>query len=526
MTKGKKIALWIVGVLVALIAAAVICVDTIASKAARAELDDLFADTPEVQASFGRIHVFLLSGSVLVNDIRFEAPNLSAEINNLNIAFVDYFALLKNRRLSIAQISIDKPTIALTIDEKAENLGLPQIKIDAPDDSIKLNGISLGQLELNKACLRLKSSRTKLDVAVDSLTAECNDLWFDPETKAFGYNDSVYLFELGSLHLTTPDGEIGVETHGVKTKNQGGLAIGYTRVQNLISVLKLADKKNEPTTWIDMELNAVKTSDFNPIRKALAKDYTLQSIDVDLKRMAVKRDMRHAPKEPFPTPQEFLMRLPVTFDIQTVNAKVQEIDVELYLQRENPGKVQIKKAHAELSNITNRKGAAWVNKAHAPVGDGTFDAEYTIHMDEKSTFDISLRGTNIEGSFLSPLMRPIVGLTFDCDISLLEAQYSGDSKMAAGEFEMQYRGLHINAFPEEKVAIAEITKYADLISDVANSLLTKSNPSSVDVRPRRYKVDWKRDEWKEYPLYLFGCCINGAVETLTPGLNVHRQILK
>jgi hypothetical protein len=71
-----------------------------------------------------------------------------------------------------------------------------------------------------------------------------------------------------------------------------------------------------------------------------------------------------------------------------------------------------------------------------------------------------------------------------------------------------------------------ITKNAGIINSVANSLLPKSNPTSVDIRPREYYVEWKRDVWSPFPLYLFGACINGAMKTFLPGLFVHEQVSK
>ena len=69
-----------------------------------------------------------------------------------------------------------------------------------------------------------------------------------------------------------------------------------------------------------------------------------------------------------------------------------------------------------------------------------------------------------------------------------------------------------------------VTKNANTFTTLANTLMPKSNPTAVDVHPRAYEVEWKRDVWKPFPLYMFGPCINGAVETLLPGLYVHKEV--
>lgn len=71
-----------------------------------------------------------------------------------------------------------------------------------------------------------------------------------------------------------------------------------------------------------------------------------------------------------------------------------------------------------------------------------------------------------------------------------------------------------------------MTKNAKLFEGVANSLIPKSNPTSVDIHPRAYEVEWKRDPWMEFPFYMFGPCIDGVKKTFLPGLYVHKQTNK
>ena len=89
---------------------------------------------------------------------------------------------------------------------------------------------------------------------------------------------------------------------------------------------------------------------------------------------------------------------------------------------------------------------------------------------------------------------------------------------------MQYHGLNVKVHKEDNIPYEIVTRNADLFTNLANSLVPKSNPTSVDPAPRRYYVEWKRDEWKPYPLYLFGPSIDGIKKTMLPGLYVHKQV--
>ena len=68
-----------------------------------------------------------------------------------------------------------------------------------------------------------------------------------------------------------------------------------------------------------------------------------------------------------------------------------------------------------------------------------------------------------------------------------------------------------------------VTKNADFITSAAKNLIPRSNPTEVDIRPRAYMVEWKRDSWQPFSLYLFGPCIDGVKMTMLPGLYVHKQ---
>ena len=140
-------------------------------------------------------------------------------------------------------------------------------------------------------------------------------------------------------------------------------------------------------------------------------------------------------------------------------------------------------------------------------------------MDRKSSFDLSIHGKDLDLENMNPFIRPLVGITCAIHVNQLDADYSGDQTIAKGAFCMQYHGLDIKVHKKDNIPYKIVTKHADFFTSAANSLLPKSNPTSVDIRPRKYAVEWTRDEWSPYPLYLFGPCIDGLKKTmLTPGI--------
>lgn len=541
MKKSVKIALWVLGSLAVLVVALFLGADIIASRLVKKEVSKTFDSLPNTDAMVGGIYLNLLSGSAIVKDITFSthsltledemtedrAPGLAMHIPTLAIWNINYPELFRNHHLSVFKITIGNPQLLVYLDEDHPESILPTFPQDTTLDKAEswLRNVDVRHIELDDFCARLKSTHSPLHLAIDSLTAECHDIAYNFADSVFSYNDSVYELHLTSAKVALPDGLIEMEVHDLTTKDQGSLGLGYTRIRNVIAHKQMADLAREPITWIDLELNSLSTSPFNPIRKVLTQDWTLDKIDVDVRSMQVCRDARYAPQAPFGTPQEFLRKLPVIFQIKQIEAIARKIDVDLYTTDINCGKMHLRDGHAWMTNVTNRPGAVWKNHAKAPFGTkGHVDAHYDFHMDKASSFELSLNGSDIELEDMNPFIRPLVGITCTCHVDQIETSYKGDKTMASGAFCFQYHGLDVKVHKEDNIPYKIVTQHADFFTSAANSLIPKSNPTAVDIHPRCYSVEWKRDVWSPYPLYLFGPCIDGVKKTMLPGLYVHKQI--
>ena len=539
--KSVKITLWIFGALAVLVIGVFLGADIIASHIVKKEVSRTFDRLPDADASVGGVYLNLLSGSAIVKDITFSthsltledeetnerAPGLAMHIPTLSVWSINYVELLKHRHLAIYKVTVDNPQVLVYIDEEHPETILPEFPKDTTLEKARiwLQNLDVSHIEIDDLCARMKSTRTPLHVATDSLTLEVHDIAYNFADSLFTYNDSVYSLNLAAAKVKTPDAMVEIEVHELAHEDEGKIELGYTRIRNLVDHKRMAQMAKEPVTWIDLELNSLSTSPMNPIRKIQTEDYTLDKIDVDVKRMHVCRDERFKPKEPFGTPQEFLRHLPVLFRIKQIEALARKIDVELFTTDVNCGKLQCRNIRAGMTNVSNHPGTIWRNHAKAPFGkNGHIDAAYDIHMDKISSFSLSLKGQDIDLEDMNPFIRPLVGITCTCRVNDIDASYSGDKDKAEGTFCMQYKGLDVRVHKEDNIPYKIVTKNADLFTNLANSLVPKSNPTAVDIHPRRYSVEWKRDVWSPYPLYLFGPCIDGIKKTMLPGLYVHKQV--
>ena len=551
MKRGSKIALIVVLAIVVTIGVGIMSIDIWASRMASKVVRNSIASdsTTTTYMSIGKVHVLLMSGCVGVEDIyltsdtsviflndgklqacnpKNKKPGMAVYIPYIGVDFIQYIRFLKHKELDIHDIYVYDPQIMVFLDEKKPKECLPVINLT---DSLRLADISnvlkrieLANLNLERVSAELKSMRTQLHVTADSLSLAVNDLAFNMQDTTYAYNDSVYTLLAEHIYFKLGDGSAELDVRDITTKDAGSLCIGPLRFRNLVDSKKMAEKAKDYVTWVDICVNSVKTSSINPIRKGLSQDWTVDSVYADVRRLKVIRDQHMKPTHKFPLPQEILMNIPARFAIGHVAARVSEIDCAMTLDAQNYGKLNMKNMDAEMQNISNRPKNIWRNKVRGSLGgDSRLEASLDLHMVKDGTFDVKLQGENIELGALNSFLRPIAGLTCESHLDKLETSYTGDKTMASGDFLMMYHGFNITTY-KENASIKEITQNAEIIQAFANGLIPKSNPTVVDAYPRRYKVDWKRDEYKPYELYVFGPAINGVIETLLPGLYVHRQI--
>ncbi|MBQ2067587.1 MAG: hypothetical protein II457_01520, partial [Paludibacteraceae bacterium] len=169
MKKTVKITLWVLFSIVALGIVLFLSADIIASTLVKKEVSKAFANIPDANAEVGNIYLNLISGSAVVKDISFSthslqiedeesqkrAPGLAIRIPTLAVWNVDYYQLLRHRRLEIFSISLDDPEVVIYMDEKNPASLLPTL----PKDTT-----------LEKAGVWLKSFRVR-HINIDRFTA-------------------------------------------------------------------------------------------------------------------------------------------------------------------------------------------------------------------------------------------------------------------------------------------------------------------------------------------------------------------
>lgn len=532
MKKTTKILLIVLAVILTIGIAGFICADVLISRVATTQVNKVLATLPEGEASIGSISVRVFSGTASVGDIRFAYSKdtvikkdtfhvgATISVDRIDIGRVFYTLLLKKQAL-VHSLTIVRPQVELWLDEQHPERSFPAFESDATRSfEFPLNKAELKHLNIKNASFALHSLSSKLDVLADSCSIALYDLVYDT---AFHYCDSVYKLTLAHAAIMLPDGRMKIETRQLSHANQGPLTLGATRIANTMPKKRLGDIVKEPVTWIDMTLSSVETSAFNPLHKALAQDFSLQSVNAQVECMDIFRDERYKPKSVFLMPQTILMSIPVVFNIEHVHAGINIINIDFASTDKNIGQLSLGNIKATVKNITNKRGATLKASGTCPLQAGKANAAFEMTMNKNCNWVMDLHAENVNAALLNPFIRPLVGMTAECFIDALDTRYKGDILKADGTFRMLYHGFRVKVHKEDDIPYKIITKNANTFTALGNSLLPKSNPSSPTKQPRGYQVTWKRNEWKPFPLFLFGPCIDGVKKTMLPGLYVHLQ---
>jgi hypothetical protein len=283
----------------------------------------------------------------------------------------------------------------------------------------------------------------------------------------------------------------------------------------------LGDSVQEPATWIDMHLKSAILSPLNPIHKVLNKDYTIKHIDAVVSFMDVFRDERYKLKHATVMPQRILMNLPMTFYVQDAGVQIERIHIGFAITKKHIGHLDLGNINARVANITNRLGYTMRLDGSCPMGAGAANARFDLSMNRECGFRIQLKGKELNTSFLNSFLRPFTGITSDCRVDSIYANYTGNDRNATGTFRMVYHNFSMKVNKDDDIPFEIITKHAGVITRVGNALVPKSNPPTKHIQPRGYQVAWTRNENKDVELYLFGPIIDGVKKTFLPGLYVH-----
>lgn len=488
------------------------------------------------------------SGVMDIYDVRAMAylddsyrQSVDAGVEHVRVGGFDAAQFNAYKQMQIRNVHLYNPEVALRIDETMAatpiagqvrladidslDRALLQAKLDVAAEFI--TGLTIDTIAVHQAAVDVRSLSSAFWLRSDSLDLSVFGLGYSLiDEIPYHYNDSVYHFFLGHSDIITPDSLLRVTASDVRYDNGGAFEVGPTHIRHIVDRWQLAHRMGDmPSSWIDMHLNSLRTSSKNVVREVLTvrDGFRLDTLYADVASMHVFRDKRFSPKQPYTLPQTNLLNLTYPFVVRRVDARLRKVQVEMALTEKSVGRLALNDLHVSVRNVTPIPNSVIRVAATGKIGTGSLRARFDMTVNRACDWHIALDAKNLNTHCLDDMIYPIVGMKIGCDVHHLTADYGGNKDVANGTFCMEYDHLDIHAYKDSDSPFTVVGKMSGLINSAGKTLVNQSNPSRPGKEPLSYQVTWKNDIWTDPAIFYIGPVINGCVETLLPGLFIHRR---
>ncbi len=467
---------------------------------------------------------------------------LCAGVRKIRVGGFDVAKFNTIKQMEIKNVHLYDPFVSLSVDESeaqtSEHKETTRKELNEIKDKLQtanldaalefITGLDIDTIQIHDAQLDMQSIVTAFNVQADSLSLSLYGIGYSLiDEIPYHYNDSVYQFRLGYAQIITPDSLTAIETSNIRYDNGDVFSIGKTHIYNIVDKWHLAHEMGDiPSTWIDMTINSVRTSSKNIVAEAftVADGFYLDTLYADVQSMSVFRDNRYSPDKPFRLPQSYLLNLTYPFVVHRVNAGIRDLHIEMALTDKCVGMLDLGPVSARVNNVTAMRDSTISVLGHCKIGYGSADAKFDMKVNPTCDWHINLKGKNLDLHFLDAMLYPVVGMKVGCEVDSLVADYGGNTDLATGTFCMVYDSLTLHAFKDSDSPFAIISDLSGLINSAGKTLLNKRNPTHPWKAPVAYQVKWKNDVWKNPALFYLGPVINGCIETVLPGLFLHKRV--
>lgn len=299
---------------------------------------------------------------------------------------------------------------------------------------------------------------------------------------------------------------------------------------NTVDKWEIAHTKGDvPTTWMKMVIDTVHTSDIDPFRIVnTSGKVRLDSLTAVIDTMYIFRDIRYAPKKPYRMLHKPILEAPAKvadmFSLNVADATINDMQIILPKTDSCVMKMEMQDIHGLVYDVNTKPGNTIIVEGDARWGGGVAHIDLTIPLKANCPWDLSMVGRDIDMSCLNDLTYPIAALKIGGKIDELKTVISGDSANALGYLSLAYSGLDLRFLKGSPTPIPFIRNHTRLLTSLGRAFVAKKNPRHQGRLPLAYEAKWKNDVWKPSALFMIGPVIQGTIETMLPGLFVHKRV--
>ena len=484
LKKKSRIIVWsIVGGLLLTLTIVVLRADRIAENMASQRLTQLAAEQ-NIDLRWHDIDIYLLQGKVQIDSlsvglsvadsVKADTTFIHISLPRLSVGSVHWLALLRERRAQIDAVRVTNGHVALS-----------------------------------------KSADSTM-LTLDSICVAVHDLCYNLTDSLLTYNDSVYSLQTGGLHFRSADGLFAAAVGSIRTADAGMIILTNISGGN-------TDKPEEhgrlmgkqEVTWSRFRLPSVHTSPVNIIRMAKANEVRIDSVLVVGQSADVYYDSKYPPKQPYPMPQQALLELKTPLHIRRMIATLDTTRLYVTSDGKNVGKLDLLQTKARIINLCNIPDRTMMTGLHSHfAGGGEMRVKTDMQLNKRGTFTYNADITELKGSSLKSLTKPMLGVELNCNIHNMSVQCAGNNTKMNGTFCMQYDSLSVHVDDHSPMEV--MARLSWLVNAFAPVVLINQNPRNPNEEPISCEVSATRDPMKPFPAYFLTVMADGMLQTVLP----------
>ncbi len=531
MTKGKKTIIGCAIALAVLLLAGgvIIYADVMLTHIVDGKLRQRLSAMDSLTIRYGDLDILLGEGKIRLKDVVFSTDTtdtlsvghagVSVHIEKLEAGYLNVFRILRTRQVDIDYVEILRPEVAVvTVSKSKQNKQTENSLSSHESDSTNvlrkyISKIQVGQIIIEEGNFSLSTIDSRLHLSTEDVGLSMTDIAYSIEDKQLTYNDSIYSLSLKNLSLLTRDSLYALDLGALHHADAGEVVLENIHTRNTVDRHCLADRKGkQPVTWSNVSLKQVRISPLNLIRQAIAKQVSIDSISIIGQRAAIYRDMRYTPRSNYPMPQEKLMSIGIPLKVKHLKMRMPSFEAEVLRPAGKAGKLIFTDVTLATTDISNANGNCLNTHVQMKMAGGEADMSLTLTNDKACNLSAEMAVTSIEGRAFDDFLRPMFGMSMQCDIGSMRASLSGDRRKLTGSLTMLYDNLQLHIYKEE-TPMERLAKNANVVNTLAPMVIYKSNPRPNKQNVYVCKISFERNPKKNFAGYLTGAVIDGMMHT-------------
>lgn len=480
--------------------------------------------------SYGDIDINLWRATAKVKGLKYvsdssgvkntKLSNFEIEIKETEFYFLEYWSLLKNKKLLVHSVTINDLESSLKIDDTRPVIPRDTNatnSVDVYKTVLKfIASINVSKVNINNASLIVDNIGNPFHIECDSTYISVSNLGYDIASGKMEYNDSIYSFSVKHIKMIHPDGKYRMEVAGVHSANAGPLVIDTISHKCLVDKEKLAVVNGKiPVVWSNLKINKIETSNVNILRSIINENVKLETLSLSGGFVDLYKDDTYPPFKVSRPIQISLAKLMVPLNVKRVNVSLDRFWFTEKLATAPAATLKMNNVKASVHDVNNVDYKDIVAKVSCSMSNrgGYMTMNLRLHKNEQSTWDFKFTVANGKFGAFNDFLGKIAGVKVSGNLQRVEAVYSGDTLTSSGTFVMTYDNLEAQVIKGTS-PIEFLNKNSKSVNGLIKVIVPHSNPLKPGTAPKKYKVKAKRDLYKPYFVYIMGGVFDGLKETM------------